>query len=453
MGLLIEELARHPRVDSRKIVLYGFSAGAYAITELLTTHQSVPARAIVLGGVHGHGDSEAQCRVLNLPMKLQARIAEFDRKWDAYLYRLISGPNVHAERFVVVRNTLDTLSYWEPASAIWNALDQSRIWAGASMLRRVLFTRQASIAFKQGHNYWRLTFEEVIDELIALRVDPPLSEQTRIEIVNDRLASLIAAEPDRNPIVRDTVGDYVVMMSFAPSSSSMLETPALAAQPPPVAEEEDPIPAWALPCNMDEDEIPPHVFDPYSGSSGSGSTSSSLVEPTLPSSSMGGTLPTVAENELPIEASINIEESAIPTVTHPMTSTSRSSSTESFHSLSEDLVLPDQIAQLEATFLLMGSTPRSIPEGQLDLDPPPSVGSGPHYANLEHELPDDDMHSAEDSADEEDDLSSSSDEEMVPSLAATRYLRLHQGVHDWHVDFPNDPRDLRAPFLRTLLHD
>eukprot|EP00971_Amphidinium_carterae_P341359 6480119-Amphidinium_carterae.1 len=43
MALLLEELAKHPRVDPRKIVLYGFSAGAYAISELLTTHQSVIA--------------------------------------------------------------------------------------------------------------------------------------------------------------------------------------------------------------------------------------------------------------------------------------------------------------------------------------------------------------------------------------------------------------------------
>eukprot|EP00971_Amphidinium_carterae_P116246 2302970-Amphidinium_carterae.1 len=55
MGMLIEELARHPKVDPRKIVLYGFSAGAYAVTELLTTHQSALARVVVLGGVHGHG--------------------------------------------------------------------------------------------------------------------------------------------------------------------------------------------------------------------------------------------------------------------------------------------------------------------------------------------------------------------------------------------------------------
>eukprot|EP00971_Amphidinium_carterae_P343187 6482803-Amphidinium_carterae.1 len=186
MGLLIEELARHPKVDPGKIVLYGFSAGAYAVTELLTTHQSVPARVVVLGGVHGHGDTEEQCKILGLPPKLQSKVPEFEKKWTAYLYRLMSGPNVHADRFVVVHNTLDTLSYWQPASEICNALDQSRIWAGTSLIRRSVFTRQASRAFKQGHNYWRLTFEEAIDELVTLRSDPSLSENGRLQIVNER---------------------------------------------------------------------------------------------------------------------------------------------------------------------------------------------------------------------------------------------------------------------------
>eukprot|EP00971_Amphidinium_carterae_P282774 5614026-Amphidinium_carterae.2 len=248
---------------------FSANTGAYAVTELLTTHQSVPARVVVLGGVHGHGDTEEQCRILGLPPKLQSRVVEFERKWTAYLYRLMSGPNVHADRFVVVHNTLDTLSYWQPASEIWNALDQSRIWAGASLLRRILFTRQASRAFKQGHNYWKLTFEEAIDELVALRVDPPLSEAARIEIVNDRLGSRLAAEP-QNSFVQDSGGAYVVMMSLAPSSS--LEN----------LDVEDPIPPWALPGNLDviEPQLRPSlglVFDPTSGSSGSGSTSSSLA--------------------------------------------------------------------------------------------------------------------------------------------------------------------------------
>eukprot|EP00971_Amphidinium_carterae_P335576 6471511-Amphidinium_carterae.2 len=123
MALLLEELAKHPRVDPRKIVLYGFSAGAYAISELLTTHQSVIARTIVLGGIHGHGDSVTQCQVLALPPKLQQRIPEFEKKWEAYLLRLASGPNIHPDRMVVVHNTLDTLSYWAPAREIWQAMD------------------------------------------------------------------------------------------------------------------------------------------------------------------------------------------------------------------------------------------------------------------------------------------------------------------------------------------
>eukprot|EP00971_Amphidinium_carterae_P345762 6486889-Amphidinium_carterae.1 len=271
MGLLIEELARHPKVDPRKIVLYGFSAGAYVVTELLTTHQSVPARVVALGGV-----------ILGLPPKLQSKVGEFERKWTAYLYRLMSGPNVHADRFVVVHNTLDTLSYWQPASEIWNALDQSRIWAGASLLRRILFTRQASRAFKQGHNYWKLTFEEIIDELVMLRSDPALSEVGRLEIVNERLHSRFAADPQSVHFVQDSKdGQPVELIDEDPIPEWAL---------PQNIDFEDPIPAWALPTNLEVSEPPLRqsfglVFDPSSGSSGSssssfllaGSTSSSLV--------------------------------------------------------------------------------------------------------------------------------------------------------------------------------
>eukprot|EP00971_Amphidinium_carterae_P272609 5410622-Amphidinium_carterae.4 len=109
--MLTEELARHPQCPD------------------LTPCQAVPARAIVLGGVHGYGDSVEQCQKLDLPLKLQPKIRQLDQKWDAYLDRLISGPSTHADRIVVVHNTKDVLSYWEPAlaiSPIWNAIDQSR---------------------------------------------------------------------------------------------------------------------------------------------------------------------------------------------------------------------------------------------------------------------------------------------------------------------------------------
>eukprot|EP00971_Amphidinium_carterae_P259301 5145263-Amphidinium_carterae.1 len=46
------------------------------------------------------------------------------------------------------------------------------------------------------------------------------------------------------------------------------------------------------------------------------------------------------------------------------------------------------------------------------------------------------------------DESSSSDEEPMDCIApADRFLTLDRGVHEWHIDHPNDPRDLRAPFL------
>eukprot|EP00971_Amphidinium_carterae_P082770 1637554-Amphidinium_carterae.1 len=66
---------------------------------------------------------------------------------------------------VVVHNILDTLSYWAPAREIWQAMDDARTWAGMSLLRRKTFSRPASRNFKQGHNYWKMAFDEAVEEL------------------------------------------------------------------------------------------------------------------------------------------------------------------------------------------------------------------------------------------------------------------------------------------------
>eukprot|EP00971_Amphidinium_carterae_P325173 6455302-Amphidinium_carterae.1 len=142
-------------------------------------------------------------------------------------------------------------------------MDQSRIWAGASLLRRIVFTRQASRAFKQGHNYWKLTLEEAIDELVTLRSDPTLSEDGRLQIVNERLHARFAAEPQTDHFVHDAHGDHVVMVSLAPSSSPAEHDIQLDMTAD--IEDEDPIPEWALPQNIDYDDpiptwaLPNHV--------------------------------------------------------------------------------------------------------------------------------------------------------------------------------------------------
>eukprot|EP00971_Amphidinium_carterae_P032529 640537-Amphidinium_carterae.1 len=246
MALLLEELAKHPRVDARKIVLYGFSAGAYAISELLTTHQSVIARTVVLGGIHGHGDSAAQCQALGLPPKLQQRIPEFEKKWEAYLLRLASGPNIHPDRMVVVHNTLDTLSYWAPAREIWQAMDDARTWAGMSLLRRKTFSRQASRSFKQGHNYWKMTFDEAVEELVVLRCDPPLTMEARQRFLELHCGSSSCAasslflplESSSNGIIRVSV--------------TMNEVPP---PPPP------PLPHFQFLPHDEDEEIPSWVTD------------------------------------------------------------------------------------------------------------------------------------------------------------------------------------------------
>jgi poly(3-hydroxybutyrate) depolymerase len=53
----IKYLANFPGIDCNKVSLLGFSAGAYAATELLACRREVRFDCVVLGGVHGHGQS------------------------------------------------------------------------------------------------------------------------------------------------------------------------------------------------------------------------------------------------------------------------------------------------------------------------------------------------------------------------------------------------------------
>ena len=48
-------LAKSRGIDSQRVALMGFSAGAYACTELLGSRLLPPIRGVGLGGTHGHG--------------------------------------------------------------------------------------------------------------------------------------------------------------------------------------------------------------------------------------------------------------------------------------------------------------------------------------------------------------------------------------------------------------
>eukprot|EP00971_Amphidinium_carterae_P271736 5392091-Amphidinium_carterae.1 len=456
MALLLEELAKHPRVDPRKIVLYGFSAGAYAISELLTTHQSVIARTIVLGGIHGHGDSATQCQVLALPTKLQQRIPEFEKKWEAYLLRLSSGPNIHPDRMVVVHNTLDTLSYWAPARDIWQAMDDARTWAGMSLLRRKTFSRPASRSFKNGHNYWK------VEELIVLRCDPPLTLETRQVFLDQYGGPALRAAPSSSlTLASSSIGALTVSMSLID---------ALPLSPPPVSQQQSHLSVVTdvnQPWTEEDDEDIPSWATDYGKALAANviSTTSQFSPSTLlhieedDDPNHYWATQTMAPARILPQHPVVVASSDLATSLGQPPSSPRASSPDSFHSCSPARSAEEEAlfqASVEELFIPMGAQSATIPEESQVVTPLPrfpvahlKVEEGLHLEPLDAQV-DTDYFSDDDYVEE----SSSSDEEPMDCIApADRFLTLDRGVHEWHIDHPNDPRDLRAPFLRTLLHD
>jgi hypothetical protein len=53
-------LAGLPVVEKRRIGLFGFSAGAYAVVEMFSHHGCIPLSGIGLGGAHGHGQRDLE---------------------------------------------------------------------------------------------------------------------------------------------------------------------------------------------------------------------------------------------------------------------------------------------------------------------------------------------------------------------------------------------------------
>eukprot|EP00971_Amphidinium_carterae_P247673 4918048-Amphidinium_carterae.1 len=81
-------VGRNARINSNLIFISGFSAGAYACSELLALGLDFPVAAMVFGGVHGHGNTPEICATQQLGQLAKLRIPEFNGKWQAYLRRL-----------------------------------------------------------------------------------------------------------------------------------------------------------------------------------------------------------------------------------------------------------------------------------------------------------------------------------------------------------------------------
>eukprot|EP00927_Polykrikos_kofoidii_P082794 TRINITY_DN8325_c1_g1_i2.p1 TRINITY_DN8325_c1_g1~~TRINITY_DN8325_c1_g1_i2.p1 ORF type:complete len:535 (-),score=58.81 TRINITY_DN8325_c1_g1_i2:199-1803(-) len=108
----MEEHIHHPRINRHRVCLFGFSAGAYAVTEILARHDTTPRHpflGIGVGGVHGHGS----CNLEAVPEKRRGLATEAFR---AYLDRLRCHRG--AKEIVAVHALTDKSCSWMDAKEL-----------------------------------------------------------------------------------------------------------------------------------------------------------------------------------------------------------------------------------------------------------------------------------------------------------------------------------------------
>eukprot|EP00971_Amphidinium_carterae_P319022 6341492-Amphidinium_carterae.1 len=137
MHHLFDLAIRHPQVDPNKVFMFGFSAGGYALTEMIASHRGLSARAIVLGGIHGHGNAVEDAIKCYPGAKPRPEVLDsFAEKWTAYLQRMRNAPPRYVLQIFAVHNVKDTLSPWGPAQSIIDALDTTRVFQAIPTIHR-----------------------------------------------------------------------------------------------------------------------------------------------------------------------------------------------------------------------------------------------------------------------------------------------------------------------------
>jgi dienelactone hydrolase len=156
----LDHLAKDPSIDEQRVSLLGFSAGAYAVVELLAQNRTLSFRGAIVGGVHGHGQPDMVGIEEERHPKCQADVL---RKWDEFLQRL-RCLRKQTKRFFAVHNAHDRQSPWGHAKQLYATLLAS--WTGHSVVV-VLDQRRST------HSYFHHTFRKSF-LLHLLRDEVPL---------------------------------------------------------------------------------------------------------------------------------------------------------------------------------------------------------------------------------------------------------------------------------------
>ena len=112
----IRYLSSDKCIDPEYVSLLGFSAGAYAVAELLARNSAVPIRGVVIGGVHGHGQPDTS----DLEPS-QTPPDDVLEKWTAFLARL-RGVKQTPSCLIGIHNIYDCMCPWKHAELIYREM-------------------------------------------------------------------------------------------------------------------------------------------------------------------------------------------------------------------------------------------------------------------------------------------------------------------------------------------
>ena len=147
---LLTYLVDHENVDKSRVALAGFSAGAYACTELLP--QRLPKLcAVVVGGLHGHATLDQAADTIPTKKWLQAEV-----KFAAYLSRAALSQGM--QYFEATHCTDDKMCSWANAEKILDRLDAAQRSAGEKPIIRRFVDSPAVKGNRAQHDYWGATF-------------------------------------------------------------------------------------------------------------------------------------------------------------------------------------------------------------------------------------------------------------------------------------------------------
>ena len=146
----IQSLARAEGIDNASVSLFGGSAGAYAVSEIIASGMC-ELYCVGLAALHGHGRPD----LVGLDEECKSRFVKINANWTAYINRIGNhrrGPSI----LIGVHSEEDTFCPWRYAHDIYNEFESIR---NLQKLRPITLVRVHPCTKRISHNYGRQAME------------------------------------------------------------------------------------------------------------------------------------------------------------------------------------------------------------------------------------------------------------------------------------------------------